>query len=375
MALPLSLTQPFRQGQLTVGNGWRSFWAPFNQQLAVSQTSTVLGPTIYDLEVTNKFIDTATGAPAGWFDLGYVKEFKFTPASKVASISSGYRGAVRAKYRAEVAEKFTCMFAEVTHMSIAIATGCQVFNLLKSTAAASTTGPLSSSGIAAVALGASGYVASSALTNYSGQPALFVPSGSGAAFAAGSMIVCDIDYSNQFGYVGDAGANVFQGAVSDVDFIRKTSDYVNGVVAVVTAGSGGAPAGQDALVLTSTFTGGGNAAYGVTPTTAPSSAAGSKVQAITGYAAREGGTFLREWSAVFVMDTVDGSQFLFYYPRVAPDTFTGFNTANVPGSSDAIKSSDLNASFEAMAFDDPLDGETVIRYCAYVPHAGTSPAR
>jgi hypothetical protein len=74
------------------------------------------------------------------------------------------------------------------------------------------------------------------------------------------------------------------------------------------------------------------------------------------------------------MDTIDGSQFLFYYPRVAPDTFTGFNTANVPGSSDAIKSSDLNASFEAMAFDDPLDGETIIRYCGYFPHAGTSPS-
>jgi hypothetical protein len=364
MPLPKSLFQPLRQGQLSVGAGWRSYFAPFNQQLATSQSSTILGPTIYDLEVIGKFVDGASGPPAGWSDLGYIKEFKFTPGSKIGGIATGYRGAVRAKYRGEVAEKFSFMFAEMTHMSMRIATGCQVFNLLKSTAAASTVGPLSSSGVAAVALGASGYVASGAVAGYVGKPTLYVPSGSGAAFAAGSMIVCDIDYSNQFGYVGDAGANVFQGAVSDVDFIRKTSDYVNGV-AVVVAGA------QDALILTSPFVGGGNAAYGTTPTTAPSYAAGSKVQAITGYAAREGGTFITEWSAIFCLDTIDQSQFVFYYPRVAPDAFTGFNSANVTGIT-SEQANDLNASFEAMAFDDPLDGETVLRYSAYYPHPGTA---
>ena len=372
MGLPRSLTQTLRQGQLTVGNGWRAYFAPFNQQAAVSQSSTSIGPTIYDLQVTGLFSDGST-PPTGWSDLGYVKNFKFSPASKTGNIATGYRGAIRAKYRAEVAEKFNFSFAEVTHMSVRIATGSQVFNLLKTGATASTSGPLSSSGTTAVALAASGYVASGSLTNYSGKPTLFVPAGSGAAFAAGTMIVCDIDYSNQFGYVGDSGANVFQGAVSDTDFIRKTSDYVNGVVAVVAAGSGGAPAGQDALVLTGPFVGGGNALYGTTATTAPSYTAGSKVQAISGYAAREGGTFITEWSAVFCLTTIDGSQFLFYYPRVAPDTFTGFDMANVPGAS-SISTFDLAASFDAMAFDDPLDGETCVRYSAYFPHSGTSPS-
>src|ERR1035437_8091204 len=169
MGLPKSLTQPLRQGQLTVGGGWRAYFAPFNQQLAVSQNSTSLGPTIYDLEVTNKFIDTPALLPPGWCDLGYIKNFKFTPGSKTGNVVSGYRGAIRAKYRAEVGEKFSFTFAEMTRMALKVAGGVQVFNLLKSTAAASTVGPLSSSGVTAVAMGASGYIAAGAVSGYVGQ--------------------------------------------------------------------------------------------------------------------------------------------------------------------------------------------------------------
>jgi hypothetical protein len=365
MALPKSLTQTLRQGQLTVGNGWRAYFAPFNQAYAVSQTSTSLGPTIYDLEVLGKFVDTPTTLPAGWFDLGYVKNFKFSPASKTGNVTSGYRGAIRAKYRAEVAEKLNFSFGEMTRMALSIACGTQVFNLLKSTASASTTGPLSSTGTAAVAMGASGYCPSG-LGTYTSGPVLCVAAGSGALFPAGSYVVCDKDYDGtSFGYVGDAGANVFQGAVTDTDFIRKTSDYVQGVNKVVT----NIVTGQDGLVLNGPFVGGGNLATGSGAGTSP--AAGSKVQAITGFAAREGGTFIREWSAIFLLDTIDASQMLFYYPRIAPDTFTGFEVAALQNAT-SLSEFDLAASFDAMAFDDPLDGETVVRYSAYFPHANSS---
>jgi hypothetical protein len=366
MALPKSLTQPLRQGQLSVGSGWRAYFAPFNTALAVNQNSTILGPTIYDLEVAAKFIDAggAFGAPAGWFDLGYVNKFKFTPGSKIGNVMTGYRGVIRAKYRAETSEKVSFVFMEMSHLALKIASGTQVFNLLKSTAAASTTGPLSSSGVAAVALGASGYIPTglgSGPTN--GKPTLFVPAGSGANFPAGSYIVCDQDYNGtSFGFVGDAGANVFQGAVSDVDFIRKTSDYVQGVSQVVA----GAVSGQDALILTGPFVGGGQqSALGVTPNVVPTS--GAKVQAIQGFASREGGTFIQEWSAVFILDTIDASQLMFYYPRIAPDQFAGFDANNLQNAT-ALQTYELNASYDALGFDDPLDGETVVRYTAYYPH-------
>ncbi len=231
MPLPKSLVQPYRQNQLFVGSGWRAFWAPFNTPLAVEQSSTSVGPTIYDLEVLNSF--TETTPPAGWFDLGLIDKFKYTPGSKIGSVQTGYRMATRSRYRGNVGEKCSFTFRESSHLGLKIATGAQVFNLLKSTATASLVGPLSSSGTAAFACGASGYVVAGAVAGYVGQPVLYVPAGSGTKFAPGSFLVCDQDYAAQTGWVGDAGAWVFPGTgLTDVDYIRKTSDYV-ATVAVV----------------------------------------------------------------------------------------------------------------------------------------------
>jgi hypothetical protein len=369
MALPRSLTQPLRQGQLTVASGWRCFVAPYNRQLQVSSGNSALGPTIYDLLVQNKLIDTTLQPAAGWFDMGYVKNFKFTPQTKRGNVITGYRGAIRAKYMAETGEKVSCTFAEVSHTTVKFATGTQVFNVLKTTVATpSTLGPLSTSGTAAVPIGASGYLPTGGASGPTqGLPTLCVPAGSGANFPAGSYIVCDQDYNGtSFGFVGDAGANVFQGAVTDVDFIRKTSDYVNGVVSVVPT----AFSGQDALILTSPFVGGGNAPAGTTPTTSPQT--GAKVQGILGYVSREGGSAIEEWSAIFVLDTIDASQLLFYYPRLSPDVFTGIPGTNLQNAT-AMQTYDLDGSWDSLAFDDPVDGETVVAYRMYIPHPGTSP--
>lgn len=363
MPLPKSLVQPLRQGQLTVGSGWRAYFAPFNRELAVSNNSTLLGPTIYDLEVLNRFTDTSLGlqgAPAGWFDMGYIRNFKFTPGSKIGNVMTGYRGAIRAKYRAEVSEKIDFVFMEMSRTALRIASGAQVFNLLKTTAGA--TAPLGPSGTAAVPMGASGYLATGLNTGPTqGFPTVFVPAGSGTLFPAGTLIVVDQDYNNtDFGFIGDAGANVFPSAVTDVDFIRRTSDYIAAVKQVVAS----AATGQDALILNGPFVGGGNSA------TAPANTgptAGAKVQAISGYVTREGGTYIAEWSGIFLHDTIDASQILFYYPRLSPDAFTGFEENNLQNAT-AMQTRELHGTYDALAFDDPLDGETVVRYGAYFPH-------
>lgn len=366
MPLPRSLTQILRQGQLTVGSGWRAYFAPFNQALAVTSNSTTSGPSIYDLQVFAKMLDSSFQPIPGWFDLAYCENFKFTPGSKMGNVNTGYRGALRAKYRAEVSEKVSFEFMEVSRLSLGISTGMQIFNLLATSSAASLLGPLSASGTPAIAMGASGYSATGFAGPTAGYPTLCVPAGSGAAFPAGSMLVCDQDYNtSQFGFVGAAGANVFQGAVQSVDYIRMTSDFVAGVSGVFAGGL----SGQDLLVLTAPFVGGGNNALGAGPT---SPQAGSKVQAITGYAAREGGTRILEWSAVFVLDTIDGSQFLKYYPRVAPDTSPGLTSKNLQGAT-SLQQTGLSCALDALAFDDPFDGETVVSYTAYFPHSGTTP--
>lgn len=373
--LPKSLQQPFRRNQLIVGGGWRGFFAPFNAALAVTNNSTSIGPSILDLQTQGPF-DTYN-PPSGYFDLGWILNFKFVPASKVGEVRSGYRGAVRALYRGEVSETFSLSFREMSRMAYKIASGSEVFNLLKNPGAiTSSVGPLSSSGAVAVPVGASGYVASANVAgtvngtavSYTGVPTLYVPAGSGAAFPAGSYIVADDDYStNQFGLVGAAGVPVFQNAVTDVDFIRKTSDFVARVSVVVP----NAIAGQDALVLSAPFVGGGNATTGI-PLYAPGPTA--KVQQIKGYVTREGGTYVTEWSALFILTTVDGSQIALYYPHAAPVSFKGFAAWQLEnaGTTD-LAGQALDAEMQALAFDDPLDGETVVRYAAYYPTANTTP--
>ena len=155
MALPKSLTQPFRQGQLVVGGGYRAYFAPFNATLGHSQTSTTLGPVILDLQVQGPFNEN--NPPSGYYDLGWIDGFKVTPASKIGVIRSGYRGAVRAIYRGEVGETFDFMFKEMSRMALKIASGAEIFNLLSNPAAvASSVGPLVSSGAVAVPVGISG---------------------------------------------------------------------------------------------------------------------------------------------------------------------------------------------------------------------------
>ena len=366
MALPKSLTQPFRTGQLFVGGGWRGFFAPYNAALANSSNNTSVGTFILDLQVSGPFNESSL--PPGFFDLGWINAFKMTPASKIGSIRSGYRGAIRAQYRGEVGETFEFSFREMTRMAFKIATGTEMFNLLSNAGAtASTIGPLSSSGAVAVPIGLSGYLATGiAGTVTQGLPTLCMPAGSGAMFPAQSLIVADTDYAGQYGLVGAAGINVFQSAVTDIDFIRKTSDFVARVVSVVP----NVVAGQDALVLSKPFVGGGNAANG-TPLYGPG--AGAKVQLIKGYLAREGGTFLTQWTALFCIDTIDGAQLALYYPHVSPNQFKDFASYSIEniGTTD-LTAEQLDCVMTAMAYDDPLDGETVVRYAAYYPAAGAS---
>jgi hypothetical protein len=360
---------PFRKGNLLVGGGWRAFFAPYNAALGNTSNNTSSGVTILDLQVQGPFNEYAL--PGNFVDLGWITKFKITPASKIGAVRSGYRGAIRAMYRGEVGETVEFTVREATRLAWKVATGTEIFNLMNNpAAAASTVGPLSSSGSTAVPIGASGYVPGglTGVTYSQGVPTLCVPAGSGAAFPAGSYIVCDQDYQlGQYGIVGAAGINIFQNAVTDVDFIRKTSDFVARVVCVIP----NAVAGQDALVLNNRFVGGGNqasAACAASGSIPYGPTAGAKVQLIKGFLAREGGSYITEWSGLFCMDTIDGSQVAIYYPHLAPNQFRDIASWQIEniGTTD-LTGYELDTVLQSLAYDDPLDGETVVRYAAYYP--------
>jgi hypothetical protein len=372
MALPKSLVQPFRRNQLLIGAGWRGFFAPFNTPFWAGQSNSAVGPTILDLQFQGPF--NTNNMPAGWFDLGWIKDFKITPQSKIGSIASGYRGATRAKVRGQVGEEFEFKFREFSRLALKISTGCEVFNFLAA-GQASTTSPLGTSGTAGVPLGASGYQATGGTATQpgvAGLPCLFLPAGSGSLFAAGQMIVADVDYDKvSTGFIGSNGIPVYvNNAPQDVDFIRRTSDFTNLIVSVVAGPIAGIAGNQDALVLKEVFAGGG-ASSSVNPGSV-SPAQTSKVQKITGWSSREGGTFIMDWSGLFVMDTIDGDQFAFYYPHISISQFKDMDAWSITnvGTTDET-GYELDATFESLAFDDPNDGETVVGYRAYYPSANT----
>lgn len=357
--LPKSLVQPFRKNTLIIGSGWRSYFAPYNIALGSGVANTVLGPTIVDLTTGPFDSNNPQNIASGFIDLGWVKDFKLTPESKIGQVRSGYRGAVRAQYRGQVGESFEFKFREYGRMQYKLATGTNVINLLSVTGTATTVGPLSASGapfgvvasynagVAPYGQGGLGTAPVLTLTN--------AASVSAANIVVGSYIVCDQDYNpTTFGLVGDAGTPVFQNAVTDVDYIRKNSDYVARVTAINGA----------ALTLDLPFVGGGSG----TPPLGPG-IAGYKVQVIKGWAAREGGTFISEWSGLFLMNTIDNAQIAVYYPHISisqnRDITAHWAIENV-GTTD-LGGEELDAMFQALAFDDPLDGETVVGYKAFYP--------
>lgn len=349
---PKSLQQPFRPSKLVVGAGWRAFFATYNKAIGSQLALTTAGPTILDL-TTGPF--NSYTPPTGWTDLGWIKDFKTTVESKIGQVRSGYRGAVRAQYRGQVGESFEMKFREYGRLQYRLATGTNVMNVFAASGlSGGTAGPLSASGATAIAV-----------TAYSpGPPATLTLASApiAAQIGIGSYIVADQDYVvGAFGLQGDAGTPVFQGAVTTVDYIRMNSDYVAQVAGIA----------GNVLTLDQPFVGGGsgNPSPNFNPVTGFASFVAPQVrcQAIKGFVAREGGTYISEWSCLLMCNTIDAAQLVIYYPHVSiqqlndhanPWTIENIGTTDEGGM-------DIDAKFTALAFDDPLDGETVVAYKSY----------
>lgn len=217
---------------------------------------------------------------------------------------------------------------------MALATGSQHMNLL---APASGAAPQCAGGPAAPA---------AAILPGSTATMIQLASADAASFATGSMVAVDSDYTGQTGFVGApvSGAYVRK-PLTDVDYIRRITFNV-ALVSQVSSG---------ALTLAQPLPGG-------VPST------GAKIQAVKGFADREGGFFLQEWSALFVMEGSQGERIMIHYPRLQPAT--GAEETAVPL---AVKSKGtlarllLKGEFVALPVTDPLDGERVVCYRSFLP--------
>jgi hypothetical protein len=302
----------------------RAYFAPVNR--------TSQAPVPFDPSQQGGF--QLDAPPAPWVSLGFVSGFTRKAASKTAVVASGIPAAAMAQVRESVDAQVSLQFMSWTKLTMALATGSQHMNVLAS----------ANSALRA----AIGGQAASAVALQSGSTAttIALAAEDAAKFAAGQIVAVDFDYTGQTGFVGApiAGAYVRK-PLTDVDYIRRVTFNVGLLTSV----------GPAVLMLAEPLPGG-----------VPGE--GAKVQALSGFVDREGGSFYQEWSGLFVIEGGLGEQICFYYPRL--QSMQSAEEAALPlagkdkGKLERIV---LDARFLALPVTDPLDGERVVCYRSFMP--------
>lgn len=302
----------------------RAYFAPVNR---AAQTPVLFDPSE---QGTFSFTTPPSSPSASWIDLGWIQNFARKSASKIAAVSTGIPAAPLEQVRESLSAQVSFEFLSWTKLSMALSTGSQHMNLL-----------VPASGAAPAAVGAQ---AAPAVAVETGSTATSIVLASTAGFIAGQIVAVDVDNTGQTGFVGSpiSGAYIRQ-AIADVDYIRRITFNVALISQVSTT----------SLTLASALPGG-------TPAT------GAKIQALTGFVDREGGSFFQEWSALFVMEGSQGERIFFHYPRLQPNT--GAEETPLPlATKSKLERISLDAHFTALPVTDPLDGERILCYRSFLP--------
>ena len=302
-----------------------AYFAPVNRAAQM--------PVLFDPAQQGAF--SLDAPPAPWIALGCIQNFARKSASKTAAIATGIPPAPLEQVRETLSAQVAFEFLSWTKLTMALATGSQHMNLLAPPAP----------GAQAAAVGAQ---AVSAVVPQSGSTAtsIALASADAAKFSAGQIVAVDVDYTGQTGFVGSpvAAAYVRQ-PLTDVDYIRRVTFNV----ALVSAAS---PTG---LTLAEPLPGG-----------APAS--GAKMQAVTGFVDREGGSFFQEWSALFVMEGTLGERIFFHYPRLQSMASAQESAQPLAAKNQGkLERIALSAQFTALPVTDPLDGERILCYRSFLP--------
>ncbi|MGD0735239.1 MAG: hypothetical protein ABR976_08840 [Terracidiphilus sp.] len=304
----------------------RGYFAPVNR---ATQT-----PVLFDPSEQGRF--SLDAPPTPWISLGWIQGFTRKPGSKTAVVLTGVPAAPLSQVRETLQAQVSLQFLSWTKLTMALATGSQHMNVL-------------AAGSGAVAA-ADGAQATAAVIPQAGTTAssIVLAPADAAKFGAGSIVAVDVDNTGQTGFVGApiSGAYVRQ-ALTDIDYIRRVTFNVALVSQVSSSG----------LILAEPLPGG-----------AP--ATGAKVQVVTGFVDREGGSFYQEWSALFVMEGSQGERIFIHYPRL--QTMASAEEAAIPLSGKRQGSQSrvlLMGQFMALPVTDPLDGEHVVCYRSFLPAA------
>ena len=318
-----------RVGLRPIARQTRAYFAPVDR---------VDGPTaIFDPAQNAGF--PLDAPPAPWIDLGWIENFQRTSTSQVENLPGGAAGAVTAQARVALSARVEFEFRDWGKLQMALAGGAEHMNVLATAAGASP--------------GGSGGVPAAAVPVLTGSTAEELVVGAAVSgFQAGQLVACDIDYAQQVGYVGTGIAAAYVGAPAnvrqDANYVRRVTFNV-GRIAELTAA---------ALILAQPLPGG-----------AP--AAGAAVQQVVAFVDREGGAFLQQWSALFVMEEESGGRVCFYYPILSPTTVKpAFTREALVAIQKPIGEMALEAAFTALPTVDRNDGAVVLCYRSYFPASG-----
>lgn len=304
----------------------RAYFAPVNR---TTQT-----PVLFDPAQAMSF--SLDAPPSPWINLGRIENFTRKSTSKSGTLITGIPAAPLEQTRENLSAQIAFEFMSWTKLTMALATGSQHMNLLAPAAGATAA--------------ADGAKAAPAVVVQSGSTASIIQLSATDinAYAAGSMIAIDADYTGQTGFVGAPIAGAYlRKPLSDVDYIRRVTFNVALVLGVSSTG----------LTLAQPLPGG-------------PPATGAKVQALTGFVDREGGCFYQEWSGLFVLQGSQGDRIFFHYPRLqsmagAEEACILLDSRNKGGLARIL----LKGQFLALPVTDPLDGERVVCYRSFKPAA------
>jgi hypothetical protein len=316
-----------RTGLRPVARQTRAYFAPVDR---------VNGPTaIFDPSKDSGFDLDAPAAP--WIDLGWIENFQRTTTSQIESLAGGAAGAVSAQARHMLGARVECEFRDWGKLQMALAGGAENMNVLATDPSASRAG--------------SGGVPLPAVPLLTGSTAeeLILGAGAVAAFSAGDLVACDVDYMQQVGYVGTGIAAAYVKNAADVghdaNYVRRVTFNVARVAQMTST----------SLVLAQALPGG-----------APM--AGASVQQVISFVDREGGAFLQQWSALFVMEEESGGRVCFYYPTLSPSTVKpAWQRESLVQIQKPIGEMSLQASFTALPTVDVNDAAVVLCYRSYFP--------
>jgi hypothetical protein len=307
-------------GSLFAGNV-RLFVAPVERSDAL--------PVEFDPAQSGRF--EVAAPPTGWIDAGSVLNFERVPGAAVIPVRSGAPATVKAQSRSALEEEVRFTFPSWNRIAIVLSGGVQTMNLLK-TATGASANP--SGGVAVIA-----------------EPVLAATSAAifelaeTSAVQAGDVIVVDVDYASTTGYIGSGAAGTFVTATAimpDANYIRRVSLNVARVLSV----------NAGVVTLASPLLAG-------VPTTS------MKVAVVEGFTDRTGGAYLPEWSALLVMDGVQGDRLLLHYPRLQP---VGASASEVSSPVSAgIDRWRPCARLRALPVTDATDGSVAICFRTYLP--------